>query len=196
MKKLFIIAMVACLSLGASAQILTSRTLANKKSNTTWFVRAGMALNGATNVEKSGMAVGYDLEIGFNKPISSSSVYWGMDLGVGTRGFSANDESALAHAVSFTPFTFGYKYSLTEELKLDGHFGGFASYDFAHNDYGDFDNKWDAGIQVGIGAWFKRFNLDFTYQRGFSRLGIVENKNGDWKDVHASTFLIRLGVAF
>ena len=61
--------------------------------------------------------------------------------------------------------------------------------DFA--DYLDVDyNHYDVGMNIGVGVWYSRFNLDLTYQRGFidtfSDLG--SNKT--------SNFMIRLGVAF
>ena len=192
MKKVLLIALLAVFGISANAQILSSRTVTKPKSNTMWILRAGMTLNNATDNQGGGSAIGFDATIGFNKPISSSSVYWGMDLGVGTRGFSFkgyDDETydALAYAVRFSPVTFGYKYAFTEDFKLDGHLGAYASYDFAHNDEAEGLDDFDAGVQVGIGAWWKRFNLDVTYQRGFCDMA------GDSK---SSNVMIRLGIAF
>ena len=90
------------------------------------------------------------------------------------------------------------------------HIGGYVSYDYAgklkveeeyqgsSNDedvsLSDFENynSFDAGMQVGVGLWFDRFNLDFTYQRGF--IGIYDISNFD--SPRSSNFMIRLGVAF
>ena len=121
MKKVLLIALLAVFGISANAQILSSRTVTKPKSNTMWILRAGMTLNNATDNKGGGSAIGFDATIGFNKPISSSSVYWGMDLGVGTRGGSFkgyDDETydALAYAVRFTPVTFGYKYAFTEDF--------------------------------------------------------------------------------
>ncbi len=189
MKKVLLIALLAVFGISANAQILSSRTVTKPKSNTMWILRAGMTLNNATDNKGGGSAIGFDATIGFNKPISSSSVYWGMDLGIGTRGcsFKGYDDDALAYAVRFSPVTFGYKYAFTEDFKLDGHLGAYASYDFAHNDEAEGLDDFDAGVQVGIGAWWKRFNLDVTYQRGFCDMA------GDSK---SSNVMIRLGIAF
>ena len=50
-------------------------------------------------------------------------------------------------------------------------------------------NKFDVGINVGGGFWFKKFNLDVTYSHGF--LDAVENF-----EVNSSGLLVRLGFAF
>lgn len=41
----------------------------------------------------------------------------------------------------------------------------------------DYDNmkRYDAGINLGIGYWFGKFNIDFTWQRGF--IAIFEGGN-------------------
>lgn len=102
----------------------------------------------------------------------------------------------LCHTVMLSPFNIGYRYI---------HFGVYASYDFAGtykrdytdhivstSKYGnrndktttttdikirDYENwrKYDAGICLGVGYWFGKFNLDFTWQRGF--IGVF--KSGD-----------------
>ena len=72
-----------------------------------------------------------------------------------------------AYDIKWSPFTMGYKYAITEDFKLDPHVGAYALYDFAtSNDY-EFDNKFDVGLQAGLGFWYKRVNLDFMYHFGF-----------------------------
>lgn len=193
MKKIFLLAIAVVLGIGANAQILSSRTVSHKKteSNMMWYVKAGVSILNATapDDDADGLksTVGPDLTVGFHKPISTTSFYWGMDLGIGTRGFKYG-EKFLAWDLRFSPITVGYKYAINDVIKLDGHFGGFLSYDFAHNDNADevFDD-FDAGFQIGAGVWFNRFNLDVTYQRGFcDMIGTSKSSN----------VLIRLGYAF
>ena len=72
------------------------------------------------------------------------------------------------------------------------HLGGFLAYDFAYGGDYEFDKAFDAGIQVGVGAWFSRFNLDFTYQAGFCNT--LESSDKDFCKI--GKFMIRVGYAF
>lgn len=201
MKKLVLLIVAAALTaVSASAQVVTSRTFVKSKSQTMWYVRAGMSINnlaGASDDSDLGAKVGMDADLGFHRSIGKSGAYWGMELGVGSRGASYDDENLSTWNVKYSPITFGYKYALTDDLKLDGHFGGFASYDFSkkwevkgHDYSDDIDNDFDAGMQIGIGAWWKKLNIDFTYQRGFIKMF------DDGDGLTSSNFEIRIGYAF
>lgn len=219
MKKILVLAVLAMIGISASAQVRYSRTMAEKKSNTTWYLRAGAGFNSlvgditdaSENIDY-GTATGYEVALGFNKNFGKSNVYWGMELGLAARGCSSEYErwdetvknSVLGHNVKWVPFAVGYKYGITDDLKLDAHLGAFLSYDFAYtsdeDDYEDdpdFYNQVDAGLQVGIGVWYKRINLDLTYQRGFVEVAHDYNYRDD-KDINGyiSTFMLRLGVSF
>lgn len=225
MKKILVLAVLALIGISASAQVRYSRTMVEKKSNTTWYLRAGAGFNNLVgdyvdeyeddNTDFS-TAVGYELAFGFNRNFGKTNVYWGMELGLASRGYNRADEdryddtvektNVLAHNVKWVPFAVGYKYGITDDLKLDAHLGAFLSYDFAYtvdtDDYeyedGDYDLEEgaDAGLQVGIGVWYKRVNLDLTYQRGFA--AAIDNNyydDGNLKG-YISTFMLRLGVSF
>lgn len=203
-----------------------------------------------------GSKAGYDIEFGFNKGIGKSGAYWGMEFGFGTRGYSQKFEdsytssnsgysatystvdkkSLLAHRFKFMPVMFGYKYSLTDKIKLDAHLGAWLSVDMAatykteyerttvstfpydepyqyksesesfgigdlkNSDDEGFYNRFDAGIQVGVGVWYGRWNLDFAYERGFCSFYNYENMYGSKPEkslsLASSNVLIRLGFAF
>lgn len=212
MKKIVLFAAAALMAATASAQKVSSTTYIKEKAQTMWYGRIGMSINniaGAPSGSKMGSKAGLDVDFGFQKNISHSGLYWGMELGVGSRGASIGDGedkvSLSAWNIKYSPITLGYKYSLTDDLKLDGHLGGFLSYDFTKNAKWDDGEKWDdqdfdeidyqdldAGMQVGAGVWYKRFNLDFTYQRGFTKAAKADASH----DLHSSNFMIRLGVAF
>lgn len=221
MKKLFILSLFALASIAANAQLVKSRTFAKEESNTTWYTRLGLSFNNVTGYvteqadedgESYGSKVGYDISFGFQKPIRHSNIYWGMDLGLGTRGFSnsytSGQEEAkdklITHNVKFSPLTFGYKRSITDMISIDLHVGGYVSYDYAgtlKSSWGSSEEKtniddldWyplDSGIAAGIGAWYDRFNLELTYQRGFLNCFDEDNDSS-----YSSNFMIRLGVAF
>ncbi|MDD6900884.1 MAG: outer membrane beta-barrel protein [bacterium] len=228
MKKILVIAVAAFIGASASAQIVQSTMLNIKKEKkTTWYVRAGVSINNAageaTKALKDeecsvGSKMGYDFSIGFQRRIGNSGLYWGEELGLGTRGAKASysDEegeeknSLLAHNVKYQPLMLGFKYGITDDIKVDAHVGGFVSYDFAgtgktewsedgsedasiselDEDFGY--QRLDAGVQAGIGVWYKRYNFDISYQKGFISVSdYIDNKN-----VYSSNLMIRLGIAF
>ncbi|MDE6484521.1 MAG: porin family protein [Duncaniella sp.] len=214
MKKILAIILLAVSAFTTSAQMLKSRTLMKKERPTTWYVRLGMSIDNITGVGSdcdASAKVGMDLDFGFNKPMGGAGCYWGMDLGIITRGghisFDRSDMqlNVNAWALKYTPFTFGYKYAVTDDIKLDGHLGVFASYDLSNSaEFKDedrdpdtyFDSKFDLGIQAGIGVWWKKFNLDLSYQHGFMS-PFVDLSYGDYLgDNSTSAFVIRLGYAF
>ena len=89
-------------------------------------------------------------------------------------------------------------------MAVDAHLGAYVSCDYVGKikekesyqgdseetsvNMGDWEDwkRVDAGMNIGVGIWYDRFNLDFTYQRGFIKT---------W-ECNTSNVLIRLGVAF
>ncbi len=143
------------------------------------------------------------------------------------------DNRLLCHTVKFSPFTIGYRYTFLKNMAADVHLGAYASYDYVGNyktDYTDhivstskYGNrndkkttsaktklkdldkmrKYDAGINLGVGYWFGKFNLDFTWQRGF--IAIYEGGGDEVKigketrekgNLFTNNFQLRLGYAF
>jgi hypothetical protein len=242
MKKLIAIALVTLAgSSVANARLVRSRTFNEKeKAPTEWIIRAGVSLNNAAGDGVSylkdddgdgftsvGPRCGLDVSIAFNKPFITDGLYWGMELGFGSRGASAKNEwydeywdeggTDKAHIATwnakFSPFTIGYKYAINDAIKLDAHLGAFVSYDFAGSakyewaddddpdklDFNDITDDldfkcFDAGVQVGVGVWYKRFNFDITYQRGF--VNACEASDLDGNSVYSSNLMLRVGVAF
>lgn len=217
MKKIMSVVAALLLCVGANAQIVSSSSRSLKVERTPFtslkYLRVGVNFMNITgsDVEVDGN-IGYDVAFGFQKPLAGvDGLYWGMELGLGSRGWSEEwdeeDAKYILHNVRFSPFTFGYKYALTDAVKLDAHFGAFASFDYTGKckydgesiKLGDWDdeyeglgidwNRFDAGMQVGVGVWYNRFNLDFTYHRGFVKA--VEDVKA-----YTNNFMIRLGVAF
>lgn len=241
-----------------------------KSGKTIWVIRAGVGFNGFTgsSIETTklqwenndwngsfGKATGYEFTLGFNKSFGNHPLYWGMELGMASRGYTSSssweksgssaisggtdyhgkfqDESMLCHTVKFSPFTIGYRYTFLEKMTADIHLGAYASYDIAGkykrdytdhiistSKYGnrndkttsstetkikDYDNmkRYDAGINLGIGYWFGKFNIDFTWQRGFIaifeggnelvKIGKESRKRGN---LFTNNFQLKLGYAF
>ena len=149
--------------------------------------------------------IGYNATFGYQKPMGGAGAYWGMEFGLGSRGFKADEMKCIAHNIQYSPFTFGWKIGVADNLSIDPHLGVFASYDYTSKmkesgesiSWGDFAdylevdyNHFDAGMNIGVGLWYDRFNLDFTYQRGF--IDVFSDLDG----IKTSNFMIRLGIAF
>ncbi len=200
----------------SSRSQLVTTTTEVKPSTTTWLVRAGLNIMNFTgdDAKEYDSKIGYDVAFSFQKSLGSvDGLYWGMEFGLGSRGYKYEEdeyyeESTLAHNFRWSPFTIGYKYAITDAFKVEAHLGAFASVDYAgkgkwegedfYGDHisgdssiGDWEdwNRFDAGLQLGFGVWYDRYNLDFTWQRGF-----IEGYK-DYK-MYTSNFMIRLGVAF
>lgn len=250
MKKILSFAMAAMLSLPMFGQIVRSTTFNPEKQKTTWYARIGLSANNLTgdalsefkneadpeDGEKYGFrpTVGYDIDFGFRKNFGKTNLYWGMEVGLGTRGgkFFYDEEDGddwekesckiNAYTFKFSPFTIGYMYSINDKIRVDGHFGIYASVDMAGSysehfessyDYDDGDgnggswgyneyctmNRFDAGIQLGIGVWYGHFNLNFTWQRGFATFTDEfpwgDSIEGD-KGYQTSNAIISLGYEF
>ena len=212
MKKLLSLAAACLLCAGMQAQIVSSRSVSIKSaqkqpSETQWFLRGGLNVMKFTGdgAEDTGSKLGYNFVYGFQKPISTVGTDWGMEFGLGSRGWGTSEDgykvSQMAHNVQVSPFTFGYKYNITDAVAIDAHLGAYVSFDYVGKykeeedgeevgsaNIGDWEDwkRFDAGMNIGVGLWYSRFNLDFTYQRGFIKT---------W-ECNTSNVLIRLGVAF
>jgi hypothetical protein len=211
MKKIFMLALACIVMLGAQAQIVSSRSVTIKKTETTTtnYIRLGvgfMNVHDSEEGESADSKVGYNFTWGFQKPITDFNLYYDFDLGLGSRGYKLDDDgSFIAHNIQVAPVNIGWKPTLTDNLKFDVHIGAYASFDYAgklkSDDYsiklGDFIDlldeedisykRFDVGLNVGVGVWYDRFNLDLSYQAGCIEMV---------PDTKSRTFLLRLGVAF
>lgn len=215
MKKFLLLLATSLFCMGMQAQIVSSRSVSIQReakvpSETMWYLRGGLNMMGFAGDGADGLdkKAGYNFVYGFQKPVGTIGTYWGMDFGLGSRGWKAEesgyDISLMAHNVQVSPFTFGWKYGITDSFKLDVHAGAFVSFDYTGKlkagdesiSMGDWEDevgiewkRFDAGLNIGVGVWYDRFNLDFTFQRGF-----IESATE--AEAYTSNFMIRLGVAF
>lgn len=245
MKKfLSILLLMAFIVPMAEAQIVRSTTLGKRESRkTTWYVRAGLSMNNLTGPAMSeakkeikewnedgeecgfGTRVGYDFEVGFLKYFGKSDLYWGMELGLGTRGgkYNAKDEDSEdktwvdTYNIKYMPFQIGYMFPVNDKIKIDAHAGVYVLVDFAgkckekdkrRDDVREYEydlnddyleaTRFDAGLQLGAGVWFDRFNINFTWQRGFAPFLGAFPWGDHWgdKSYQSSNAILSLGVAF
>ncbi|MBP3566982.1 MAG: outer membrane beta-barrel protein [Paraprevotella sp.] len=165
------------------------------------ILRGGFASNSfkGDNTRGITMLPSYNVGLDFNHPIIGN-VYWNTGVMFGTRGYDVNFSEAKFRAHNLNiPLTAGIKYALTSNIAIDGRIGGFFGVDMAGKfdaedgdiKIGDKDNykRCDGGILVGFGVWYKRWNIDYTFKRGFAELF----DNGP---AGAVNHLIRLGYAF
>ena len=145
MKKVLSMIAALLLCVGTQAQIVSSRSAIVKTekqaSSTQWFLRAGLNImnfsgDGAEGADSN---IGYNATFGYQKPLGSTGGYWGMEFGLGSRGFKVDDTKCMAHNIQYSPFTFGWKFAVADNVRIDPH----------------------------VGVWYDRFNLDLIYQRGF-----------------------------
>lgn len=115
--------------------------------------------------------------------------------------------SLIAHNIYYVPFQFGWKFNVGNGISIDPHVAAFLSFDYTGKEkqtmtdedgdkfsesvsLGDTDwRRADAGLKLGVGVWYKKFNLDLSYQRGF--VAALEDC-----DFFSNNFQIRLGYAF
>ncbi|MDR1883854.1 MAG: PorT family protein [Prevotella sp.] len=156
-KMIFLVAALLMIS-AAQAQLVTSTSVNYEKNRKSiWLMRAGFTSAGLGDSDK---AMGYNASLEFNS--SANKFYWGSGLVFGNWGGKDYVRTKLE-----LPLNFGYKYGITDDVKLDGHFGGFVNYDLFGKEPDPADEyKLGYGIQLGAGAWFQKFNLNLQYQIG------------------------------
>ena len=94
MKKLLSLAAAFLLCAGVQAQIVSSRSVSIKSaqkqpSETQWFLRGGLNVMKMTGdgAEDTGSKLGYNFVYGFQKQFGSVGTYWGLEFGLGSRGW-------------------------------------------------------------------------------------------------------------
>ena len=175
MKKIFLM-LVAALMVGTAtvnAQIWGGQLI----------LRGGFAANNfkGDNTRGIDMLPGYNFSLDFNKNFYKGA-YWNTGVMFGTRGFDVNHSDAKFRAHNFNiHLTVGYKYMAG---KIDDGNGD----DVKIGDIEDY-KRCDGGLIIGMGVWYKRINIDYTFKRGFGEV---------WEDgpAGAVNHMIRLGYAF
>ena len=118
-----------------------------------WVIRVGAGFNGVVGSNKETTklqwndgdwngdfkkSIGYDISLGFNKSFAKRPLYWGMELGMTTRGYKTSaswekggtsaisggsdyhgkfqDATMLCHTVRLSPFIVGYRYIFLEKM--------------------------------------------------------------------------------
>ena len=169
------------------------------------YVRAGFnsgkmvySGDGSDLSRHPGYAVSGGLMLFFGK--DCRGLYYNASFGLGMNGCSYNDDYGYSddeycleqHYAELMPAGLGYMLPVSKNVKIDGHAGIFVNYAFKENHLSkeaDLD-AWDSGIQMGVGLWYKRYNLDLSWHRGFVDKAHAEDK------FCTSNLMVSLGISF
>ena len=181
-----------------ASSINTSVT--QKPSRTTWYVRAGVALDWVTYSGKADVTdiIGYEAGVGFMRSLSSKNGgWWGVEAGLATRGFyveKPEDDSYQAHHLYIQP-SFGWNFDVANRIAITPHAGMFASYDLFGFADGAEIAEYDAGFNIGVGVWInKKVNIDIKYRKGLLNMD-KSFFDGD-RDVTSNKLVFSSAIAF
>ncbi len=142
----------------------------------------------------------YKIDIGFTKPfveLSNGRInlapYWGMDFSFGNRSvdYSFGYRTYTAHNLQWSP-NIGLDIALSRYFCFDLHIGPYLSYDYSvkwFDDKYDKPNQFDAGLNMGVGFWINRVELEFSFQKGF----VFTNISGEDLGGKTNILLLKLG---
>ena len=213
MKKILII---LCFAIGFStlnAQVVKSsseKTVVKRtekkqtKKPSNWFIKLGYGGCKFTGSEDELEEIRgyrnpvYKIDIGFTKPfveLSNGRInlapYWGMDFSFGNRSVDYDYHRYTAHNLQWSP-NIGLDIALSRYFCFDLHIGPYLSYDYSvkwFDDKYDKPNQFDAGLNMGIGFWINRVELEFSFQKGF----VFTNISGEDLGGKTNILLLKLG---
>ena len=236
-----LVALFAITSFTSNGEILTSRSFYKEGARMTWFVRGGVSLNsiggdfvkdfknsaeGKGDKMSFGMKLGFDFSGGFQRYFGKKNLYWGAELGIGTRGFSAkythnyieydangnkvevseDNKASLSNINVKLPIFIGYCQPIGEHMKIDAHVGPYVSYDFtksAKDDEGIFDHNYERlenmADVVGVDAG-AAVGIGFWYDHFLIDVtyqkGFIETVNYGGDKGTSSHIMFRIGYGF
>ena len=209
MKKILII---LCFAVGFStlnAQVVKSsseKTVVKRsekrqtKKPSNWFIKLGYGGCKFTGSEDELERIRgyrnavYKIDIGFTKTfveLSNGRInlapYWGMDFSFGNRSVDYDywgdwdnwEDTYTAHNLQWSP-------NIGLDIAL------YLSYDYSvkwFDDKYDKPNQFDAGLNMGVGFWINRVELEFSFQKGFVFTNIIDEDLGGKTNI----LLLKLG---
>lgn len=215
MKKILII---LCFAIGFStlnAQVVKSsseKTVVKRtekkqtKKPSNWFIKLGYGGCKFTGSEDELEEIRgyrnavYKIDIGFTKTfveLSNGRInlapYWGMDFSFGNRSVDYDywGDTYTAHNLQWSP-NIGLDIALSRYFCFDLHIGPYLSYDYSvkwFDDKYDKPNQFDAGLNMGVGFWINRVELEFSFQKGFVFTDIIDEDRGGKTNI----LLLKLG---
>ncbi len=213
MKKLFVLAFAAIMSVGASAQLISSNTMTEQESSN--YSRLAVGYNSVSfNDDIDESMTGVSLE--WTKGISvSTTAPLFVETGIGASySWKSKDDVDYRFATIQVPVNLVYKYELTDGIKIAPYAGlYFRGNLLAEDEYDDetcnwFDDideggleakRFSFGWQIGVGVEFNKLYLGVSYGSDFNNF-IDIDENFDGYKVKASsktsTFAAKVGINF
>lgn len=190
MKKIFALAIASLMSLGASAQLISSNTMTYHKEKGKNYNRVGVSYNSISSDVDGADAIS-GLSLSWTKGISvSGSLPLFVETGVGaTYGF--DDPSPLILSV---PVNVTYKIPVTSKINIAPLLGVTLNGNLAS----DNDNmKYFAmGWQVGANFEFGKFYVGLGYGGGFMDFANSEDDYDDGYKYKLNAFSATVGIVF
>jgi len=209
MKRILVLTAALLLTFVAQAQIVSSssRRIVVRQMDSFKYIKAGVAFQSADLPDYyygPNLSMGFNLEFGMQKPIGGKGFFWGMEVGLGSRGLNYDGQPELWDiCLKASPLRFGYELDLSDGLAIDFYVGAFASIDlygkgqfYYHGrtekislpDYKKYDldfRSFDLGFDPGVTFWYRRVGLGVSYQ-----LGLINFfEGGKSSNVNVSLFL-------
>jgi len=167
-----------------------------------WYLKGGLSLMSLIDDHSDGIKLGYKFDWGFKKTIKrlktndSFNPYWGMDFSLGNRSVDYDwEDTYTAHNLQWSP-NIGLDIALSRYFSFDLHIGPYLSYDYSvkwfDNGFGK-PNQFDAGLNMGIGFWINRVELEFCFQKGFT---FTQLNNDEGYDIGGKTNILLLKLGY
>ena len=186
MKKLFMIALAAVFSLGASAQLVSSNTITHTKGN--GYNRLSVSYDSWSKFEKgfdgaSGVSAAWTKGISVSQ---SAPLFIETGLGLNYAWGEILDEIDLSWLSLTVPINLTYKYEIPNSgitiapyagLFLRGNIIGNLSSDYLNDDINLFDDYSDGGAEasrfswgwnIGVGVEFSKLYVGVNYSNDFN----------------------------
>lgn len=160
MKKLLLLAIATIMSLGASAQLITSNTVTYKKSS--GYNRIGVSYNSISSTAEGSESVS-GVSLAWTKGISvAQDIPLFVETGLGAT-YAFDDLNAL---IATIPLNVTYKWPVTESIKI----APLAGLTFNGNITSDVDDMkfFTLGWQAGVNVEFGKFYVGLSYGGGLT----------------------------
>lgn len=181
MKKLFLMAIAAVMSLGASAQLISSNTVTHKASDN--YNRFSVSYTSLSNIDEDAMS---GISAAWTKGIAiSKTTPLFIETGLGLNyAWKSEDEYKINWLTATIPVNLVYKYEISDGIKLApfagiylrGNLLGEMNIDDDYSQYMDdvnfFDDYDDGGYEasrfsfgwnIGVGVEINKFYLGLSY---------------------------------
>ena len=181
MKKLFLMAIAAVMSLGASAQLISSNTVTHKASDN--YNRFSVSYTSLSNIDEDAMS---GISAAWTKGIAiSKTTPLFIETGLGLNyAWKSEDEYKINWLTATIPVNLVYKYEISDGIKLApfagiylrGNLLGEMNIDDDYSQYRDdvnfFDDYKDGGLEasrfsfgwnIGVGVEINKFYLGLSY---------------------------------